>query len=147
MKIPHVGKVVIEDDVELGAHTCVDRGALSDTIVRRGVKTDNFVQFGHGVDIGEDCLFVAYSGVAGSSKVGKNAILAARSTVLGHLDVAEGTQVGACGVLTKNVKQPAKLSGFPAIAHGDWLRLNGAKRKIGELFARVRALEKRVLKR
>jgi len=141
IKIPQVGRAVIEDDVELGANTCVDRAAMADTVVRAGAKLDNLVQVGHAAEVGAHNLMVAYSGVAGSSKLGAFTILAARGTVLGHLEVGAGVRVGACGVISRDTPDGAHVSGLPAFEHAKWRRAALAFQELPDLLKRVRRLE------
>jgi len=144
LKIPQVGRAVIEDDVELGANTCVDRAALSDTRVGRGTKTDNLVQIGHAAQIGEHGLMVAYSGVAGSSTLGDRVILAAKAAVLGHISVGDGARVGVASAVHSDVPAGAQVTGVPAIPHRSWLRAATAFRSLPGLLTDARRLEARV---
>lgn len=141
VKIPQTGRAVIGDDVEIGANSCVDRAAMGDTEVGAGAKLDNLVQVGHAAVVGPDSLMVAYSGVAGSTRLGRGTVLAARATVLGHLDVGDGTQVAALGMLTEDTEPGERRSGIPAIEHRKWLRVAGALPELPELLSRVRQLE------
>ena len=143
-KIPQQGKAIVDDDVEIGANSCVDRGTLGDTRIERGVKTDNLVQVGHGATIGEHSLMVAYSGVAGSSRLGMNSVLAARATVLGHLELGNEITVGAASVVTKSLPGKMRVTGYPAIPHGQWLRQNASQRKIQDLRTKIEKLESRL---
>ncbi len=95
MKIPQVGNVILEDHVEIGANTCVDRATMGSTIIRQGVKLDNLLQVGHNVEIGENTVMAAQCGVAGSSKVGKNCMIGGQVGISGHLTIADGTKIGA----------------------------------------------------
>lgn len=144
VKIPQTGRAVVGDDVEIGANSCVDRAAMGDTEVGRGAKLDNLVQVGHAAVVGPDSLMVAYSGVAGSTRMGRGVVLAARATVLGHLDVADGTQVAALGMLTEDTTPGERRSGIPAIEHRRWLRVAAALPELPELLATVRRLEAEV---
>jgi UDP-3-O-[3-hydroxymyristoyl] glucosamine N-acyltransferase len=144
VKIPQTGRAVIGDDVEIGANSCVDRAALGDTEVQAGAKLDNLVQIGHGVTVGPDSLLVAYAGVAGSTRLGRGVVLAARATVLGHLEVGDGVQVGALGMLTEDTPAGERRSGIPAIEHRKWLRLAATLPELPELVATVRRLEAEV---
>ena len=143
-KIPQTGRAVVGDDVEIGANSCVDRAAMGDTEVRAGAKLDNLVQVGHGAIVGEHDVLVAYSGVAGSTRLGKGVTLAARATVLGHLDVGDGVTVAACSMLTEDTPAGERRSGVPAIDHRRWLRLAAALPELPELLATVRRLEAEV---
>lgn len=144
-KIPQTGGVEVGDDVEIGANSCVDRGALETTHVRQGAKLDNLVQVGHAADIGEHSLMVAYSGVAGSTRLGRGVVLAAKAAVLGHLDIGDGAQVGVSSAVTKDQAPGARVTGVPAIEHRRWLRSAKAFESLGELTKKVGALEKRIL--
>lgn len=143
-KIPQVGHAVIEDDVELGANACVDRAALGQTRVRRGAKLDNLTQVGHAADIGEHSLMVAYSGVAGSAKLGSRVALGARGTVLGHITVGDGVKVGVGGVLHRSVPAGQQVSGVPAMPHKAWLRAASSFKDLPDLVREVRRLTARV---
>jgi UDP-3-O-[3-hydroxymyristoyl] glucosamine N-acyltransferase len=144
VKIPQTGRAVVGDDVEIGANSCVDRAAMGDTEVGRGAKLDNLVQVGHAAVVGPDSLMVAYSGVAGSTRMGRGVVLAARATVLGHLEVGEGTQVAAVSMLTEDTAPGERRSGIPAIDHKKWLRLAASLPELPELLATVRRLEAEV---
>lgn len=145
-KIPQLGGVVVGDDVELGANTCVDRAALprAATVVGSGSKLDNLVQVGHGATLGERVRMVAFSGVAGSSRLGDDVVLAAKAAVLGHRDVGDRAQVGVSGVVHRDVAEEARVSGLPAIDHRLWLRASAALKELPGLLAEVRALRRRV---
>lgn len=143
-KIPQAGRAVVGDDVELGANTNVDRAALGETKVGRGTKLGNLVQIGHGAEVGPDCLFVGYAGVAGSARLGRGVVLAARATVLGHLDVGDGVQVGALGVVTQDTPAGARRTGVPALDHQRWLEITAVLPDLPDLAAAVRRLTDRV---
>ena len=143
-KIPQAGDVQIGDDVEIGANSCVDRGALETTHVRRFAKLDNLVQVGHAAEVGEGSLMVAYSGVAGSSRLGAGVVLAAKAAVLGHLEIGAGTQVGVASAVTQNQEPGSKVTGIPAISHPRWLRASHTFAELPDLLKRIRELEKRL---
>jgi UDP-3-O-[3-hydroxymyristoyl] glucosamine N-acyltransferase len=144
VKIPQVGRVVVEDDVEIGSNSCLDRGAVGDTVVRRGAKLDNLVQLGHGVEVGEMSLLVAYTGISGSTKLGKGVVMAARSGTLGHLEIGDGVQVSAQSIVTHDLPDGARVSGYPALDHKRWLRAITAFGDLPDLVKKLRRLEKRV---
>lgn len=121
-KIPQIGRVLIEDDVEIGANSTVDRGALADTVIGAGTKIDNLVQIGHSVVIGRDCVIVAMSGIAGSTRLGDFVIMAAQSVILGHLVVGDGAQIAARATVKSNVKPGARMGGSPAVPFKEWAR-------------------------
>ena len=143
-KIPQAGIVRIEDDVELGACTCVDRATLGETVIGRGAKVDNLVQIAHNVRVGSLSLLVAQSGVSGSTTLGAGVILAGQVGVVGHLSIGDGARVGAQSGVSRDLEAGATVSGSPAVDHRDWLRLSAALPRLPELIRELRRLEKRV---
>ncbi len=143
-KIPQVGRVVVEDDVEIGANSAVDRGAVGDTIIGRGTKIDDLVMVAHGVRVGPDCLLVAQSGVAGSAALGRRVILAGQSGVAGHLNVGEATIVAAKSALFEDVPAGSFVAGIPAVDHRAWKRAVAAIRNLDKLRREVRTLRRRL---
>jgi len=144
VKIPQVGVVVIEDDVEIGANCCVDRAAMGKTWVKRGVKTDNLVQIGHNVTIGEDTILVAQVGIAGSTEVGNRVALGGQVGVVGHIKIGDGAMIGAQSGVGQEVAPGQVLSGSPAFPHREWLRAQAVFAKLPELKRTVSDLERRV---
>jgi len=142
VKIPQVGRAVVESDVEIGANSCVDRAALGETRLGRGSKLDNLVQIGHAARVGEHALLVAYAAVAGSARLGRFATLAAKALVLGHLRVGDGVQVGAGSMVAGDLPDGARVSGWPAFEHRAWRRAALALRDLPEALARLRRIEK-----
>ena len=134
----------IDDDVEIGSNSCVDRAAMATTVVRSGAKLDNLVQVGHAADVGEHSMMVAFSGIAGSSKLGARPVLAARAAVLGHIELGEGTQVGVASAVRDSQPDGARVTGVPAIEHRKWLRAATAFSDLPDLVKTVRRLEARV---
>jgi UDP-3-O-[3-hydroxymyristoyl] glucosamine N-acyltransferase len=145
-KVPQVGRVVIEDDVELGANVCVDRATLGETRIGRGTKVDNLVQIGHNVVIGEGCLLVAQTGIAGSSKLGRGVILAGQAGVTGHVTVGDGAVVTAKAGAMEDVPPRSMVSGMPARPHREWLAAQARLYRLEKLLARVAELEERLSK-
>ncbi len=145
-KIPQLGRVVLEDDVELGANACVDRAALpgAETRIGAGSKLDNLVQVGHGAHLGEHVRMVAFSGVAGSARLGNRVTLAAKAAVLGHRAIGDGVEVGVASVVHDEQPPGAQVSGIPAIDHKIWRRAAVAFRSLPGLLADVRALARRL---
>lgn len=141
-KIPQIGKVVIEDDCEIGANTTIDRASFSETRIKKGTKIDNLVQIGHNVTIGENSLIVAQVGIAGSCKIGKNVTLAGQVGVADHLVIGDGATIAAQGGVTKNVPDDAIFSGYPARDHNLARKIYAASARFPELLKRVRKLEK-----
>lgn len=132
-KIPQTGNVIIEDDVEIGANTVVDRATMGATIIRRGVKLDNLIQIAHNVEVGENTVMAAQSGIAGSSRIGANCMIGGQVGIVGHLTVADGTQVGAQAGVIGSVKQEGSvLLGMPAIDHSQYMRAYALFRKSGK---------------
>lgn len=145
-KIPQLGIVQIDNDVEIGACNTIDRASFDKTWIRSGVKTDNLVHIAHNVVVGENTLLVGQSGIAGSTTIGKNVILAARSAIGGHITIGDRAIIGAKAGVSQSVSEGEVLSGFPGIPHKLWLRVQRASKKLPELFKQVAALEKRVQK-
>ncbi len=142
LKIPQTGVVVIEDEVEIGANACIDRAALGVTRIGAGTKIDNLVQIGHNVEIGEACLLVAQSGVAGSTKLGRRVIMGAQSGISGHVTVGDGVMVlGQAGVMS-DVEAGAKLAGTPAVPAQEFFRTVVRISKLDELAKKLKSLEK-----
>lgn len=144
VKIPQLGDVEVEDDVEIGANCCVDRGALGTTRIGRGSKIDNLVQIGHNVEIGAGAILVAQSGVAGSSRLGKEVILGAQSGISGHLEIGDRALVhGQAGVM-ESLPEGAVVVGAPAVDKREFFKTVVRTRKLGDLFDRVKELERRL---
>ncbi|HYS44524.1 MAG TPA: UDP-3-O-(3-hydroxymyristoyl)glucosamine N-acyltransferase, partial [Geobacteraceae bacterium] len=143
-KIPQVGIVVIEDDVEIGANTAVDRAALEVTLIRRGTKIDNLVQVAHNCVIGENCMIMSQVGIAGSSKLGDHVILTGQVGLAGHMEIGANTMVGAKSGVSGSLPANGMFSGIPAIPHREWLRAMGTIPKLPDMRKAVNALEKRV---
>jgi UDP-3-O-[3-hydroxymyristoyl] glucosamine N-acyltransferase len=143
-KIPQIGTVVVEDDVEIGALSAVDRAALGETRVGRGTKIDNLVQVGHSVTIGADTVLAGQVGIAGSTHIGERVTLAGQVGVAGHLTVGDGAIATAQTGIPGPVAPGAVVSGYPAIENKAWLRASAAFAKLPEILKRVRALERRL---
>jgi UDP-3-O-[3-hydroxymyristoyl] glucosamine N-acyltransferase len=143
-KFPQVGVVVIEDDVEIGALTAVDRAALGETRIGRGSKLDNLVQIGHSVTIGEDTVLAGQVGVAGSTKIGRRVTLAGQVGVAGHLEIGDGAVATAQTGIPSSVEAGAVVSGYPAIENRAWLKSSAVFAKLPELQRRLRELERKV---
>ena len=143
-KFPQVGIVVVEDDVEIGALTAIDRAALGETRIGRGTKLDNLVQVGHSVTIGEDAVLAGQVGVAGSTRIGSRVTLAGQVGVAGHLTIGDGAIATAQTGIPASVERGAVVSGYPAIENRAWLRSSAVFAKLPELQKRLRELERRV---
>ena len=144
VKIPQIGIVVIEDDVEIGALVAIDRAALKETRIGRGTKIDNLVQVGHSVVIGADTVLAGQVGIAGSTKVGDRVTLAGQVGVAGHLTIGDGVIATAQTGIPNNVPAGALISGYPAIDNRSWLKSSAVFAKLPELQKRLRELERRV---
>ena len=123
IKIYHLGNVKLEDEVEIGANTTIDRGVFATTIIKKGAKIDNLVQIGHNCEIGEYSILVSQSGLAGSSKLGRNVVMGGQSATSGHLEIASFTQIAARGGIIKSIKEAGIYGGFPLMPQKTWLKL------------------------
>jgi UDP-3-O-[3-hydroxymyristoyl] glucosamine N-acyltransferase len=141
-KIPQLGNVVIEDDVEIGANAAVDRARLGTTRIGRGVKIDNLVQIGHNCVIGADSVIVAQAGLSGSTLVGSRVIIMAQAGTAGHLTIGEGSFVAARAGVTKDLPPGSRVWGFPALPARRWHRSTALVGRLPELLRRLRALER-----
>ena len=144
LKIPQTGRVVVEDDVEIGAGTCIDCASVGETRIMRGAKIDNLVQIGHSCTIEEDALICAQTGLAGSSVIGKRVILAGQVGIAGHLRVGDDVVITAKSATSHDVENGKILSGIPAFDNRDWLRSIAAFRRLGEMARTVRDLQKKL---
>lgn len=143
-KIPQIGIVVVEDDVEIGSNTVIDRAALEATVIRRGTKIDNLVQIAHNCVIGEDCIIISQVGISGSTKIGNRVYLAGQVGVAGHLSIGDNAMVGAKSGVPGTLPGNAAYSGIPAIPHREWLRSMAVVPKLPEMRKAVNELEKRL---
>jgi UDP-3-O-[3-hydroxymyristoyl] glucosamine N-acyltransferase len=143
-KVPQSGIVVVEDDVELGANTCVDRATLGVTRIGRGAKLDNLVQIAHNVEIGPLCLIVAQVGIAGSTKLGMGVVAAGQVGIVGHLDIGAGAKIAAQTGVINDVPAGETVAGTPNQPHAEWLKNMAALRSLAEMRKELRALQKEV---
>ena len=146
-KIPQVGIVVLEDDVEIGACSCIDRAALGETRISRGSKLDNLVQIGHNVVVGEDTVMAGQAGVAGSTRIGRHCTFGGQSAATGHIEVGDNVIIAGRGAVTNNVAggdRPQMLSGFPAINHKDWLKASTSFAKIPQMRKEIKNLQRQI---
>ena len=144
LKIPQTGRVVIEDDVEIGAGTTIDRASVGESRIARGTKIDNLVQIGHSCTVGEDTLLCAQVGLAGSSHIGDRVILAGQAGVAGHNTIGDDVVLTAKSATSHDVPAGKVISGIPAFDNRDWLRSIAAFRRLGEMQRKIRELEKRL---
>jgi len=144
-KIAQVGNVRVEDDVEIGANTVIDRATMGSTIIRRGVKLDNLIQIAHNVEIGENTVIAAQAGVAGSTKLGKKVRVGGQVGFVGHIQIADGVEVQAQSGVTTSVTEPGqKMYGSPAFKYMDFLKAFAIFRKLPNLQKRVNNLERQL---
>jgi UDP-3-O-[3-hydroxymyristoyl] glucosamine N-acyltransferase len=146
VKVPQLGNVKLEDDVEIGANVSIDRAVLGTTLIKRGVKVDNLVQLAHNVVVGDDSLLVAQVGISGSTQLGRGVILGGQVGVAGHLCIGDKVTVGGQSGVTKDLPSGVTVAGLPAIAHQQWKRAQMSFVKLPELRKRFAALEKRLVK-
>lgn len=143
-KIPQIGNVVIEDNVEIGANTCVDRATMGSTKICQGTKLDNLIQIGHNAVIGENTVFAAQVGVAGTSRVGNNCMFGGQVGVVGHVSVGNNVQVGSQSGITRSVPDNETWFGYPALPVSKYHRANAVFRNLPELSKMIYALDKQV---
>lgn len=144
-KIPQTGRVLIGNDVEIGANTTIDRGALDDTVIEDGVKLDNQIQIAHNVRVGRDTAMAACVGVAGSAKIGERCTIGGGAIVLGHIELAADVHVSAGTLIAKSITQPGSYTGtVPFQPHADWLKNFSRVRHLDAMADKIRALEKRL---
>ncbi|NOT38509.1 MAG: UDP-3-O-(3-hydroxymyristoyl)glucosamine N-acyltransferase [Saprospiraceae bacterium] len=144
-KIAQIGNVILEDNVEIGANTCIDRGSMGSTIIGQGSKLDNLIQIAHNVQIGKNTVIAAQSGVAGSTKIGNNCQIGGQVGIVGHITIADGARIQAQSGIASNVPEPnSKLYGSPAIEYGNYLRSYAEFKKLADLVKEVRRIGKEI---
>lgn len=144
IKVPQVGRVVIGDDVEIGANTTVDRGALDDTVIEEGVKLDNQIQIGHNVRIGAHTVIAAFAGIAGSARIGRRCMLGGGCGIAGHITIGDDVIVSPFTLVAKPITEPGTYTGIYAFEpHSEWRRNAAQLRRLGEFARRLGALEKK----
>jgi UDP-3-O-[3-hydroxymyristoyl] glucosamine N-acyltransferase len=144
VKIPQIGIVVVEDDVEIGANTTIDRATLEATIIRRGAKLDNLVMVAHNCEVGAHSFLAAQVGIAGSTKIGRGVQMGGQAGAAGHLQIGDGVQVAAQSGVPNSVPAGRVVGGYPAVEVGIWRRTSAALLRLPELLRRVRRLERRI---
>ena len=142
-KVPQIGNVVIEDDVEIGANSCVDRAMMGTTIVRKNTKIDNLVQIGHNCEVGESSFLCAQVGIAGSTKVGSHCIMAGQVGVAGHITIPDNTILGAQSGVAGTIRKPGMYMGSPAIDAAVWRRASVGFKNLPEMWAKLNELTKK----
>lgn len=143
-KVPQIGNVILEDHVEIGANSTIDRATLGSTIIRKGVKLDNLIQIAHNVEIGENTVIAAQTGVAGSTKIGKNCMIGGQVGIVGHISIADGTKIAAQSGVGADIKEENTiLQGSPAFSIMDYKKSYVGFRKLPEILKRLEGLEKK----
>ncbi len=146
-KIPQIGNVVIEDNVEIGANSVIDRASLGSTLIKKGAKLDNLIQIAHNVEIGENTAIAAQTGIAGSTKVGKNCIIGGQVGLAGHISIADGTMIQAKSGISSNIKEPnSKLYGYPALEYSSYLKSYAYFKKLPDMAVKLKQLEMQIQK-
>jgi UDP-3-O-[3-hydroxymyristoyl] glucosamine N-acyltransferase len=131
LKVPQIGRVILHNDVEIGANSCVDRGALKDTVIGEGTKIDNLVQIGHNVVIGKHCMIVSQTGISGSTELGDFVVMGGQSGAVGHIKVGSGAQIAGGGHAKDDVPAGARMGGTPAVPMAEWARQIVALKRLG----------------
>jgi len=145
MKIPQLGNVILEDNVEIGANVTIDRATMGSTIIRKGVKLDNLIQIGHNVEIGENSVMAAQTGISGSTKVGKNCMFGGQVGLAGHIKIANGTKIGAQGGILGDVREEnTAIIGSPAIEIRQFMKSSVIFKKLPEMKLKIDSLEKEI---
>ena len=145
LKIPQLGNVILEDNVEIGANVTIDRATMGSTIIHKGVKIDNLIQIGHNVEIGENTVMAAQTGISGSTKVGKNCMFGGQVGLAGHLKIADGTKIGAqAGILGDVKEENSAIIGSPAFEIKQFLKSSVIFKKLPEMKVRLDTLEKEI---
>ena len=141
-KIPQIGNVVLEDYVEIGANSTIDRATMGSTIIKAGAKLDNLIQVGHNAEIGHNTVIAAQSGVSGSTKIGNNVMIGGQAGIVGHISIADGSKINAQSGVSKSLKQPnSVVTGSPAYEYTAALRSQAISRKLPDLEKRIKELE------
>ena len=144
-KIPQLGNVILEDDCEIGANTCIDRATLGSTIIRKGVKLDNLIQVGHNVEIGEYTVIAAQTGISGSTKIGHHAMIGGQVGFVGHITIAPNTKINAKSAIASSIKTENQvLSGIPAFDIKQHFRSTVVYKNLPELDRKIRMLEQEI---
>lgn len=142
-KIPQVGNVVLEDNVEIGANTVIDRATMGSTLIKQGTKLDNLIQIAHNVVIGRNTVIAAQTGIAGSTKVGDYVMIGGQASIIGHIDIAHKARINAKTGVSKSLKEGESVSGYPQMPNADFLKSQALFKRLPELFERLMRLEKK----
>lgn len=140
-KVPQIGNVIIEDDVEIGANTTIDRATIGSTLIRKGAKLDNLIQIAHNVEVGSSTVIAAQAGISGSTKIGKGVMIGGQAGIVGHIQLEEGAKVNAQSGVTKSIPKGKAVTGTPAYDYSQALRSQALSRQLPELERRIKELE------
>jgi UDP-3-O-[3-hydroxymyristoyl] glucosamine N-acyltransferase len=140
-KVPQIGNVVIEDQVEIGANTTIDRATIGSTIIRKGAKLDNLIQIAHNVEVGNQTVIAAQAGISGSTKIGKGVMIGGQAGIVGHIQLGDGSKVNAQSGVSKSIEPGKAVTGSPAYDYTQALRAQAVNRKLPELEKRIKELE------
>lgn len=141
-KVPQIGNVIVEDDVEIGANATIDRATISSTLIKKGAKLDNLIQVAHNVEVGNNTVIAAQAGVSGSTKIGNNVMIGGQAGIVGHIIIADGTKINAQSGVSKSIKNPnTAVTGSPAFEYTSALRSQALNRNLPELERRITELE------
>lgn len=144
-KVPQIGNVIVEDDVEIGANSTIDRATIGSTIIRKGAKLDNLIQIAHNVEIGSSTVVAAQAGISGSTKVGKGVMIGGQAGIVGHLQIGDGAKINAQSGVSKNLEPGKAVTGSPAHEYTSALRSQALSRKLPDLERRIKELEQLIL--
>ena len=145
-KVPQIGNVVVEDRVEIGANTCIDRATMGSTVIRAGAKLDNLIQVAHNVEVGRDTVIAAQVGVSGSTKIGNRVMIGGQAGIVGHITIADGSRINAQSGVSKSMKTPDQaVTGTPAFEYGSALRAQAVFKNLPEIEKRIKELERLVV--
>lgn len=144
-KVPQIGNVVVEDRVEIGANTCIDRATMGSTVVRAGAKLDNLIQVAHNVEVGRDTVIAAQVGVSGSTRIGNRVMIGGQAGIVGHITIADGSRINGQSGVSKSMKTPDQaVTGTPALEYGSALRAQAVFKNLPEIEKRIKELERLV---
>lgn len=143
-KVPQIGNVIIEDNVEIGSATTIDRATLGSTIIRKGVKLDNQIQIAHNVEIGENTVIASQTGIAGSTKIGKNCLIGGQVGIVGHIVIGDNVRIQAQSGVSKNLENNSAVQGSPALGHSDFLRSYSHFKNLTKIVNEVEDLKKKI---
>ncbi len=144
-KVPQIGNVIVEDDVEIGANSTIDRATIGSTIIRKGAKLDNLIQIAHNVEIGNSTVVAAQAGISGSTKIGKGVMIGGQAGIVGHLQIGDGAKINAQSGVSKNLEPGKAVTGSPAHEYTSALRSQALSRKLPDLERRIKELEQLIL--